>query len=187
MRQLPSNGRGTLERRPRSFFGTCTPCHDDAAPLTRRCRRRAARATAASAPSGDYRARRPTVAGTTPGCHGVAPVVVTTTLTAKVTPATVVHGKSVKVTGVAGPAASLAGAKAALKVERKVGTKWVKMKTGSATVKASGAYTWTYRTTAKKGASPREGLDRQEQHLHGEVDHQGIQGQVKPLPAATAG
>jgi hypothetical protein len=32
-----------------------------------------------------------------------------------------------------------------------VGTKWVKMKTGSATVKATGAFTWSYKT-AKKGA-----------------------------------
>ena len=89
--------------------------------------------------------------GTTPGCHGVPPAVVTTTMTAKVAPAVVTVGKSVKVTGTAGPAASLKGAKVAFKVQRKVGTKWVKMKTGSATVKATGAFTWSYKT-AKKGA-----------------------------------
>ena len=60
--------------------------------------------------------------------------------------------KSVKFSGVAGPAASLAGAKVSLKVERKVGTKWIKMKTGTATVQATtGAYSWSYKTT-KKGS-----------------------------------
>ena len=85
------------------------------------------------------------------GCHSVAPVVVTTTMTAKVAPTTVKLRKSVKVTGIAGPVASLAGAKVAMKVERKVGTKWIKMKTGTATVSATGAFTWSYKT-AKKGA-----------------------------------
>ena len=89
--------------------------------------------------------------GTTPGCHGVPPAVATTTLALKVAPTIVRVGKSVKVTGTAGPAASLAGAKVALKVERKVGTKWVKMKTASRTASATGAFTWTYKT-AKKGA-----------------------------------
>ncbi len=53
----------------------------------------------------------------------------------------------------AGPAASLAGAKIAFKVERKVGTKWVKMKATptTATASATGAYTWSYKA-AKKGA-----------------------------------
>jgi hypothetical protein len=88
--------------------------------------------------------------GTAGGCH-VAPVQVTTTMTAKVAPTSVKLKKTVKVTGTAGPAASLAGAKVAFKVERKVGTKWVKMKTGSATASATGAFTWTYKT-AKKGA-----------------------------------
>jgi predicted secreted protein len=89
--------------------------------------------------------------GTTPGCHGVPPATVTTTMSLKVSPTSVKVKKSVKVTGTAGPAASLAGAKVSLKVERKVGAKWTKMKTGTTTVKASGAYTWTYKTT-KKGA-----------------------------------
>jgi len=87
--------------------------------------------------------------GTTPGCHGVPPA--STTMTAKVAPTVVAVGKSVKVTGTAGPAAWLKGAKVSFKVERKVATKWVKMKTGSTTVKATGAFTWSYKT-AKKGA-----------------------------------
>jgi hypothetical protein len=90
--------------------------------------------------------------GTTVGCHGYTPpVVATTTLTAKVAPTTVTHGKTVKVTGTAGPAAALKGAKVAFKVERKVGTKWIKMKTGTATAGATGAFTWSYKT-AKAGA-----------------------------------
>lgn len=92
--------------------------------------------------------------GTTVGCHGYTapPVQVTTTLTAKVSPTSVKVKKSVKFSGVAGPAASLAGAKVSLKVERKVGTKWVKMTTGTATVQATtGAYSWSYKTT-KKGS-----------------------------------
>ncbi len=96
--------------------------------------------------------------GTAGGCHAAptptpspSATVVTTTMALKVAPTTVTHGKKVKVTGTAGPAASLASAKVALKVERKVGTKWVKMKTGSATASATGAFTWSYKT-AKKGA-----------------------------------
>ena len=89
--------------------------------------------------------------GTTPGCHGVPPAQVTTTMTAKVAPTSVKLKKTVKVTGTAGPAASLAGAKVAFKVERKVGAKWVKMKTGSATASATGAFKWSYKT-AKKGS-----------------------------------
>ncbi len=82
-----------------------------------------------------------TKCGTTPGCHGVPPAVVTTTLAAKVAPTTVRVGKKVKVTGTAGPAASLAGEKIAFKVQRKVGTKWVKMKATptTATAGATGA------------------------------------------------
>ena len=87
--------------------------------------------------------------GTTPGCHGVPPVVVTTTMALKVSPTIVRVGKSVKVTGTAGPAASLAGAKVALKVERKVGTKWVKMKTASRTASVTGAFTWSYKTARR--------------------------------------
>ena len=88
--------------------------------------------------------------GTVGGCH-TAPVQVTTTMTAKVAPATVKVKKTVKVTGTAGPATSLAGAKVALKVDRKVGAKWVKMKTGTATASVTGAFTWSYKT-AKTGS-----------------------------------
>jgi hypothetical protein len=89
--------------------------------------------------------------GTTDGCHGYSapPVQVTTTLTAKVAPATVTVGKKAKVSGVAGPVPALASAKVSFKVERKVGTKWTKMKTGTATATATGAYTWSYKATKK--------------------------------------
>lgn len=107
--------------------------------------------------------------GTTPGCHGVpspSPTATTTptptptatatpvatTMTLKVAPTTQRLGRSVKVTGVAGTLPALAGAKVALKIERKVGTKWVKMKTATKTVNAtSGAFSWSYKTV-KKGA-----------------------------------
>jgi hypothetical protein len=89
--------------------------------------------------------------GTTPGCHGVPPAVATTTMTLKVAPTIVRVTKSVKVSGTAGPVASLAGAKVALKIERKVGTKWVKMKAATKTVSAAGAFSWTYKTV-KKGS-----------------------------------
>jgi hypothetical protein len=89
--------------------------------------------------------------GTTPGCHGVPPVIVTTTMTEKISPTSIKLKKSVKVSGTAGPAATLAGAKVALKAELKVGTKWTKQKSGTATVSATGAYTWKY-TPKKKGS-----------------------------------
>ncbi len=93
------------------------------------------------------------------GCHLRAPTptptptatVATTTLTAKVAPTTVKVRKSVKVTGTAGPAASLKGAKVAWKVERKVGTKWTKMKAGTAIASTTGTFTVTYKAV-KKGA-----------------------------------
>jgi hypothetical protein len=94
----------------------------------------------------------PTITPTpTPTVTPTAPA--TTKLVAKVAPTTVKVRKSIKVTGTATttPATTLTGAKIAFKVERKVGTKWVKMKTGSATVKAAGAFTWSYKT-AKKGS-----------------------------------
>jgi hypothetical protein len=85
------------------------------------------------------------------GCHAAAPVVATTTMTIKA-PASVKVKKAAKFSGKAGPLPALAGAKVAFKVERKVGKKWVKMKTGSAKVNATtGAYAWSYKT-AKKGA-----------------------------------
>jgi hypothetical protein len=71
-------------------------------------------------------------------------------MTLKASPAIVKVRKTMKATGTAGPVASLAGAKVAFKVQRKVGTRWVKMKTGTATVTATGTFAWKYRT-AKKG------------------------------------
>jgi hypothetical protein len=84
--------------------------------------------------------------------HHVVKAPATTILSAKVAPAAVAVGKKVKVTGTAKPATALAGAKIGFKVERKVGTKWVKMKaTATATVTAGGSYAWTYKAV-KKGA-----------------------------------
>jgi predicted secreted protein len=60
-------------------------------------------------------------------------------------------GKKVKVSGLAGPVPALVGAKIALKVERKVGTKWVKMKATTKTAGATGAFSWSYKTV-KRGA-----------------------------------
>ena len=87
--------------------------------------------------------------GTTPGCHGVPSAVVTTTMTLKAAPAIVRLNRLVKTTGTAGPVASLAGAKVALKIERKVGTRWVKMKTVTKTVSAAGAFSWTYKVVKR--------------------------------------
>jgi len=89
--------------------------------------------------------------GTTAGCHGVPPVVATTTMTEKVKPTTIKLKKSVTVSGTAGPTAALAGAKVALKAELKVGKKWTKAKTGTATVSTGGTYSWKY-TPKKKGS-----------------------------------
>jgi hypothetical protein len=46
---------------------------------------------------------------------------------------------------------SLAGRKVTLTVQKKSGTKWVKVKTAAATLSATGAYRWKYKPT-KKGA-----------------------------------
>jgi hypothetical protein len=89
--------------------------------------------------------------GTTPGCHGVPPAVATTKLTLKVAPTKVKLRKSVKFSGVASPTPALAGAKVSIKVERKVGTKWVKMKAVTKTTSTDGAYSYSYKTT-KKGS-----------------------------------
>lgn len=144
------------------FFSTCATCHNDGStakpPLPSACGGCHGGVTAILAKS----AHAAQSCGTTNGCHGYTSptptptptptaTTVKTTLTAKVAPTTVKVRKSVKVTGLAGPVAALKGAKVALKVERKVGTKWVKMKAGSATVSASGAYAWSYKT-AKKGS-----------------------------------
>ena len=99
--------------------------------------------------------------GTTPGCHGYtsptpspspSATVATTKMTLKAKPSSVKVRKSIKFYGVVKPLPTLAGAKIAFKVERKVGKKWVKMKTGSVKVSATnGAYKWTYKAK-KKGA-----------------------------------
>lgn len=90
-----------------------------------------------------------TVANGSP--HHVAPAPALTTLVAKVSPTTVRLGRKVKVSGTAGPAASLARAKVAFRVDRKVGKKWVKMKTGSKIATATGTFAWNYKTL-KKGS-----------------------------------
>jgi hypothetical protein len=90
----------------------------------------------------------------TAGCHGVpsaAPTVVTTSVTLKVAPTTITLGKTVKASGVTTPAATLAGKKVALKVQRKAGTKWVAAKSATATVTSAGAYSWKYKPL-KKGS-----------------------------------
>jgi hypothetical protein len=98
--------------------------------------------------------------GTTPGCHGFTSptptptptaTAVATTMTLKVAPTIVRLNRTVKATGTAGPLASLAGAKVALKIERKVGTRWVKMKAVTKTVSAAGAFSHTYKAV-KKGS-----------------------------------
>ena len=72
-----------------------------------------------------------------------------TTMSLKVAPTTVRLNRSVKTAGTAGPLASLAGAKVALKIERKVGTRWVKMKALTRTVSPAGTFSWTYKTVKK--------------------------------------
>jgi hypothetical protein len=90
--------------------------------------------------------------GTTVGCHGyTGPTTVTTVMTAKVAPTSVKTGKSVTISGSVTPAAQLAGAKVAILVNRKVGSKWTKAKSGTATASATGAYSWKYKAT-KKGS-----------------------------------
>jgi hypothetical protein len=59
-------------------------------------------------------------------------------------------GKSVTAKGTVTPT-SLAGSKVTLTVQKKSGTRWVKAKTGAATLGATGAYSWKYKP-AKKGA-----------------------------------
>jgi hypothetical protein len=59
-------------------------------------------------------------------------------------------GKSVTATGKVTPI-SLAGGKVTLTAQMKRNGKWIKAKTASATIEATGAYSWKY-TPAKKGA-----------------------------------
>jgi hypothetical protein len=88
--------------------------------------------------------------GTTPGCHGVPPAVATTTMTLKAVPTRVKLRKTVKLSGLVGPLPALAGTQVNLKVDRKVGKKWVKMATVKAFVGPAGAYSTSYKT-AKLG------------------------------------
>jgi hypothetical protein len=89
--------------------------------------------------------------GTTAGCHGATgpTTPVTTTLSAKVAPTSVKAGKTVTISGTAGPAAQLAGAKIAILVNRKSGSKWVKAKSANATASTTGTYSWKYKATKK--------------------------------------
>jgi hypothetical protein len=136
------------------FFGVCSTCHTngtDNPPPPSACAACHGGTTAILART--THAAPAQACGTTPGCHGVPAVTpVTTTMTLKAAPTTQRLGRSVKFSGVAGSLPALAGAKVAFKVERKVGTKWVKMKTAAKTVNATtGAFSWTYKTV-KKGA-----------------------------------
>jgi len=85
--------------------------------------------------------------GTTVGCHGFTAPPVTTVMTGKVAPTSVKTGKSVTISGSVTPAAQLGGAKVSILVNRKSGSKWVKAKSGSATAKSTGAYSWKYKAT----------------------------------------
>ena len=104
--------------------------------------------------------------GTTAGCHGVpsptptstgtptpsptpTATAVATTVTARATPTTIRLRKTVKTTGAVTPVATLAGKKVALRVDFKKGAKWVKAKTASATVTATGTYSWKYKPLKK--------------------------------------
>ncbi len=107
--------------------------------------------------------------GTTNGCHGYASptptpsatatptptptataTVIATKVTLKVTPKTIRLRKTVKASGVATPATTVAGKKVTVRVDRKKGAKWVKVKTARVTGKATGAYAWKYKP-GKKG------------------------------------
>jgi len=88
---------------------------------------------------------------TTPGCHGVpVPTPITTAVSLKVAPTSIKFKKTVKATGAVTPVATLAGTKVVLKAEIKVGSAWKTSKAATATVTATGTYSWTYKP-AKKG------------------------------------
>ena len=130
---------------------SCTTCHVNGFSAANKGLTPAACATCHT-PTSDVLAKPAhagNACGTTPGCHGVPSAVVTTTMTLKAAPTIVRLNRLVKTTGTAGPVASLAGAKVALKIERKVGTKWVKMKAVTKTVSAAGAFSYTYKTVKK--------------------------------------
>jgi hypothetical protein len=75
---------------------------------------------------------------------------VTTKVTLKVAPTSIRFRRTVKATGAVTPVLALVGSKVALKAQIKKGTRWVTTKSVTATVKASGAYSWTYKP-AKRG------------------------------------
>jgi hypothetical protein len=129
---------------------TCTNCHPTgtAMPLPSKC------ATCHGGTTAILASAQHTITkcGSTPGCHGVTPPgPVATTVSLKVAPKSIKLKKSVKATGAVTPIADLAGKKVALKAEMKKGAKWVKAKTGSVVVSATGTYSWTYKP-AKKGS-----------------------------------
>ena len=108
---------------PHPDRGVCTTCHQ--------------MSTGVTAPNGSP--------------HHTAKVVPATTITLKITPASIKFRKSVKATGAVTPILALVGIKVGLKAEMKSGAKWIKAKTGTATASAAGLYTWTYKPT-KKGS-----------------------------------
>jgi len=87
--------------------------------------------------------------GTTPGCHGV-PTVTKSKISIKLvglTAGAMKLGRYLTVKGVVAPAHA---AKVTFTFQRKVGTKWVKMKVVSRTSNAtSGAYSYKYKPTRK--------------------------------------
>jgi IPT/TIG domain len=108
----------------------------------------------AEVPSG---ATTGTIAVTTPGGTGTSATsftvtvpAVTTKVTLKVAPTSIRFRRTVKATGAVTPVLALVGSKVALKAQIKKGTRWVTTKSVTATVKASGAYSWTYKP-AKRG------------------------------------
>ncbi len=97
--------------------------------------------------------------GTTAGCHGYTSptptpsptaTVVATKVTLKVAPTTIKLRKTVKASGMATPATTLAAKKVALRADFKKGAKWVKVASKSVTVTSTGAYSWKYKP-GKKG------------------------------------
>lgn len=147
----------------------CTTCHNNGGtsnpPLPSAC-------ATCHTPVADVLAKptHSTIAcGTTPGCHGYTSptptptatstatptptptaTAATTTMTFKASQRTVRVRRSVRLTGTAGPLPALAGAKVAIKVQRKVGRKWVKMRTATKAVNSStGKFSWSYRAMKK--------------------------------------
>ncbi len=68
-------------------------------------------------------------------------------------------GKKLKANGTALPA-SLAGGKVTLSLQRKSGSRWVKVKTSGPTIAAGGAYGWTYKPAARGSYRMRAAIAR---------------------------